>query len=69
MERALFWPSIARIQEIGVATYSIAQAKDYLSKLIDEALAGEEVTITRHGKPVAYLQPARATGGGRPRPN
>jgi len=41
-----------------VARYSIAQAKDHLSKLIDEALAGEEVTITRHGKPVAYLRSA-----------
>ena len=41
-----------------MATYSIAQAKDHLSKLIDEALAGEEVTITRHGKPVAELRSA-----------
>jgi prevent-host-death family protein len=42
--------------------YSVAQAKDHLSKLIDEALAGEEVTITRHGKPVVELRPARAAG-------
>jgi len=48
-----------------VATYSIAQAKDHLSKLINEALAGEDVTITRHGKPVAELRPARATGAAR----
>ena len=41
-----------------MATYSIAQAKDHLSQLIDQALAGEEVTITRHGKPVAYLRSA-----------
>jgi prevent-host-death family protein len=52
----LFWPSIARFKEIVVARYSIAQAKDHLSKLIDEALSGEEVTITRHGKPVAELR-------------
>jgi prevent-host-death family protein len=45
-------------REIAVATYSIAQAKDHLSKLIDEALAGEDVTITRHGKPVALLRSA-----------
>jgi prevent-host-death family protein len=45
-----------------MASYSIAKAKDNLSKLIDEALAGEEVTITRHGKPVAELRPARAVG-------
>jgi prevent-host-death family protein len=41
-----------------MATYSIAQAKDHLSKLINEAEAGEQVTITRHGKPVAYLRSA-----------
>jgi prevent-host-death family protein len=55
---SLLWPSLARIQELAVATYSIAQAKDHLSKLIDEALAGEDVTITRHGKPVAHLRSA-----------
>jgi prevent-host-death family protein len=38
--------------------YSIAQAKDNLSKLVDKALAGEEVAITRHGKVVAYVRPA-----------
>lgn len=41
-----------------VSIYSIAKAKDNLSKLVDEALAGEDVTITRHGKVVAYLRPA-----------
>jgi antitoxin (DNA-binding transcriptional repressor) of toxin-antitoxin stability system len=38
-----------------MSSHSIAKAKDNLSKLIDEALAGEEVTITRHGKPVVEL--------------
>ncbi len=38
-----------------MTTYSLAQAKDHLSRLIDEALAGEIVTITRHGKPVVTL--------------
>ena len=51
-----------------MASYSIAKAKDNLSKLIDEALAGQEVTITRHGKPVVDLRPARAAGSGRPSP-
>ena len=45
-----------------MASYSVAKAKDNLSKLIDEALAGEAVTITGHGKPVVELRPAR--GGG-----
>ena len=48
-----------------MAVYSTAQAKDHLSRLIDEALAGEAVTITRHGKPVVELRPARAVGAGR----
>ncbi|MBM3608061.1 MAG: type II toxin-antitoxin system prevent-host-death family antitoxin [Alphaproteobacteria bacterium] len=39
--------------------YSVAQAKTHLSRLIDEAQAGEIVTITRHGKPVAVIGPAR----------
>jgi prevent-host-death family protein len=41
-----------------MAVYSLAQAKDQLSRLVDEALAGEPVTITRHGKPVVSLTPA-----------
>ena len=46
--------------------YTIAEAKDHLSKLVNEALDGEEVTITRHGKAVVELRPARASGRGRP---
>ena len=34
-----------------MARYSVATTKDKLSALIDKALAGEEVVITRHGKP------------------
>ena len=48
-----------------MSVYSIAQAKDHLSKLIDEALAGEEVTITRHGTPVVEVRPARPVAEGR----
>lgn len=36
---------------------SVADAKNNLSELIDRALAGEEVVITRHGRPVAKLTP------------
>lgn len=35
------------------------QAKTNLSKLVASALAGEEVIITRAGKPVARLVPIR----------
>jgi len=38
-------------------SYSVAEAKNRLSELIERALAGEDVTITRHGKPVVTLRP------------
>jgi prevent-host-death family protein len=38
-----------------MAAYSVADAKNRLPSLIDKAIAGEEVVITRHGKPVAQL--------------
>lgn len=41
--------------------YSVATTKDQLSRLIDKALAGEEVVITRHGKPTAELRAVEAT--------
>jgi prevent-host-death family protein len=44
-----------------MAVYSLAQAKDQLSRLVDEALTGEPVTITRHGKPVVTLTPTAPT--------
>ncbi|MBX9876348.1 MAG: type II toxin-antitoxin system prevent-host-death family antitoxin [Beijerinckiaceae bacterium] len=41
-----------------MATYTLAQAKDQLSKLVDEAMTGAPVTITRHGKPAVHLMAA-----------
>jgi prevent-host-death family protein len=41
-----------------MAEYSVATAKNSLPALIDRALAGEEVIITRRGKPVVELRPA-----------
>ncbi len=38
-----------------MAHYSVAVTRDKLSSLIDKALAGEEVVITRHGKPTVAL--------------
>ena len=40
-----------------MGTYSVAEAKNRLPALIDKAIEGEEVVITRHGKPVAELRP------------
>jgi prevent-host-death family protein len=50
-----------------MSTHSIAKAKNQLSELIDRALKGEGVVITRHGHPVVELkpipEPARAVSG------
>jgi prevent-host-death family protein len=35
------------------------EAKTHLSELLDRVEAGEKVTITRHGSPVAQLVPVR----------
>ncbi len=40
-----------------MSTTNIAEAKAQLSKLIDKALAGEEVVISKHGKPQVRLVP------------
>ena len=37
--------------------HSVAAAKNKLSELIDRALEGEGVVITRHGRPVVELTP------------
>ena len=38
----------------------IYEAKARLSELVEQAVHGKEVTITRHGKAVAKLVPARS---------
>jgi prevent-host-death family protein len=38
-----------------MATVNIHAAKTHLSKLVDQAAAGEEIVIARAGKPVARL--------------
>ena len=40
-----------------MSTHSIAEAKDRLSSLIERALKGEDVVITKHGRPVVELKP------------
>ncbi|HEY1260178.1 MAG TPA: type II toxin-antitoxin system Phd/YefM family antitoxin [Stellaceae bacterium] len=42
-----------------MSTHSVAEAKNQLSKLIDRALKGEGVVITRRGEPVVELKPVR----------
>ena len=40
-----------------MSKHSIAEAKDQLPELIDRALNGEDVVITRAGQPVVELKP------------
>ena len=47
-----------------MSTYTIAEAKDQLSRLVDAAQAGEVVTLVRDGTPVADITPRAAS----PRP-
>lgn len=37
-------------------SYSVAEAKNQLSELIDRSLRGEGIVITRHGHPVVQLR-------------
>jgi len=36
-------------------TVTVSEARAALPRILDRVLAGEEVTITRHGKPVAVV--------------
>jgi prevent-host-death family protein len=42
-----------------MTTHSVAEAKNQLSQLIDRALKGEGIVITRRGQPVVTLKPVR----------
>jgi antitoxin (DNA-binding transcriptional repressor) of toxin-antitoxin stability system len=43
-----------------MSTHSVADAKNHLSELINRALKGEGVVITRRGQPVVELKAVRA---------
>jgi len=45
-----------------MASHSVAEAKNQLSSLIQRALKGERVVITRHGHPVVELKTVAAQG-------
>ncbi len=40
-----------------MTTHSVTEAKNHLPELIDRALKGESVVITRRGQPVVELKP------------
>jgi len=45
-----------------MSSHSIVEAKNRLSDLIDRAMGGESVVITRHGHPVAEIKPIQSRG-------
>jgi prevent-host-death family protein len=45
-----------------MSTVSAREANQHFSRFLDAASRGEEVTITRRGKPVAKLVPIQADG-------
>jgi prevent-host-death family protein len=46
-----------------MTSVGMREAKTKLSKLVDEALAGHEVIITRRGEPVVRLEPLHGRKG------
>ena len=43
------------------------EAKTHLPKLLERVIKGERITITKHGMPVAVLQPPESTRKGEPK--
>lgn len=46
-----------------MSSFGMHQAKTHLSELVERALAGEEVVITRRGEPAVRLVPEPARAG------
>jgi prevent-host-death family protein len=42
----------------GISTVAAFEAKTHFSSLLERVSRGEEINITRHGKPIARLVPA-----------
>jgi prevent-host-death family protein len=49
-----------------MSRHSVVDAKNNLSDLIARAERGEEVVITRHGRPVVEIRPVTPARAGRP---
>ena len=45
-----------------MTTIGTFEPKTHLASLLDRVLAGEQITITRHGTPIARLVPVQPTG-------
>jgi prevent-host-death family protein len=46
-----------------VESYNVAQAKTHLSEILERVSEGEEILLTRRGRPVARVIPVAHTGG------
>jgi len=42
-----------------MSTHTVAETKNQLSKLIDRALKGEHIVVTRRGQPVIEFKPVQ----------
>jgi prevent-host-death family protein len=49
------WPSHSYLAFM--STHTVAETKNQLSKLIERALKGEHIVVTRRGQPVVELKP------------
>lgn len=45
-----------------IQSYNVAQAKTHLSEILEQVEEGEEIVLTRRGKPVARVVPGGRTG-------
>ena len=43
------------VQSVAMTTMTVTAARAALPEIVDRVLAGEEVTLTRHGRPVAVI--------------
>ena len=51
-----------------MSTHTVAETKNQLSKLIDRALKGEHIVVTRRGQPVIELKPVQSKAQPEERP-
>lgn len=47
--------------------FNLSEAKDRLPSLVDRAVAGEEIVVAKHGKPLATLGPIPGVRNKKPR--
>ena len=49
-----------------ISSVTLYEAKTHMSSLVDRAAAGEEIIISKHGRPLAKLVPLRDVARRRP---